>query len=414
MVDPAILAETGPKTTFDIEWFLGTTAGGEGTRKNYRHLLERMQTLMGRPLAEATPRNVDNLKVELRQFKSGLQMVRLLRGFYQRCGRASFSPEQRFRFEQLADTAVMKLKRPRMDPNELLTPDDVVRLMNAALSLRDRALFGVLYETGCRITEALVLDWSNVTLQPATPENPEMYAIFFPKVKVSGAEHSGWVIDTAGPLKAWIEQHPTQSGPFFCTHPGDTGEREGRALTRGGAWRRLKDAARRAGIEKRVHPHSFRHARATHLLNAGWSEPRVKALLGWSPSSRMLDRYSHLNGGDVRRALLERKGFATEGAAPTFTWKESAVPAVPVKAVYGAALPRRERVPPAICPGCKASNPGQAAFCMECGAQLKTPRPEGMAALRERMSQVMRLLRDPAVIAALDKLPWNAAPSVEP
>ena len=46
----------------------------------------------------------------------------------------------------------MKSKKPRIDPSDILTPDEVNLLINAALTLRDRALFGLLYETGCRIS----------------------------------------------------------------------------------------------------------------------------------------------------------------------------------------------------------------------------------------------------------------------
>lgn len=330
---------------FDIDWFLTFSAGGESTQASYRYLLSKMEGLAGRPLASATSRDLDKLKARLRGMRSGLQHVRTLRMFYSRCASASRTPEEAFRYKQLADASVLKLKKPKLDPADILSPDEVSRVMNAALTQRDRALIGVLYECGPRISEALALDWPNVTHEEAVDGLPEMYVLWFPKVKVSGSEHQGFILDTLEALRDWLENHPhAGAGPLFCTASGER-------LTRGGAWRRVKAAARRAGVRKRVYLHAFRHARATHLLAAGWSEARVKKLLGWSPGSRQLDRYAHLTGNDVRRALLESKGLTVpKEIAPTFVYRREAVPPVPVKPVAGMAVPRPgpPTVPPEV------------------------------------------------------------------
>lgn len=322
------------KEEFDLDWFLGLGSGGEVTRGYYRQLLSKMEGMVGRPLALATTRDLDTLKAALRKMRSGLQHVRTLRMFYSRCEQASRTPDEAFRFRQLRDAAVMKEKRPRIDPGDILTPDEVNTILNAALTLRDRALFGVLYETGCRVSEGLALDWKNVTREEPGDGHPELYVLWFPRVKVSGSEHQGFVVDTVRPFKEWLANHPyAGGGPLFCTASGAR-------LTRGGAWRRLKTAAMRAGLSKPVHPHSFRHARATHLLASGWSEARVKKLLGWSPGSRQLDRYSHLSGNDVRRALLESRGFTVpKDVASVFAYSEQAIPPVTVKPVAGLAVP---------------------------------------------------------------------------
>jgi integrase len=380
--------ETSP--AFDVPWFLTFSAGGDSTRRSYRFLLGRMQGMVGRPLAEATVRELETLKAELRKLRSGLQFVRVLRMFYLRCAKASNDPAQRFRFEQLADAAVMKSKKPRMDPSDILTPDEVNLLINAALTLRDRALFGLLYETGCRISEALALNWSDVTYEPAADGRPETFVVWFRTMKITGSEHQGFVIDTAPVFKAWTEGRPNDAKAVFCTI--GKGGTYGR-LGSNGAWRRVTRAAVRAGIAKSVHPHSFRHARATHLLASGWTEARVKALLGWSPGSRMLDRYSHLTGGDVKRALLQSKGFKVpDQEAPTFTYRPEAVPASPVKALAGA-LPHAGRPFDVLCPRCQEPNPTHATYCLRCGGALGTAGIEDAA----QLDRLAALLEDPEV-----------------
>jgi site-specific recombinase XerD len=45
-------------------------------------------------------------------------------------------------------------------------------------------------------------------------------------------------------------------------------------------WHACRVAAQRAGITKRVHPHTLRHCFATHLLDAGADLPTIQKLLG--------------------------------------------------------------------------------------------------------------------------------------
>jgi len=65
---------------------------------------------------------------------------------------------------------------------------------------------------------------------------------------------------------------------------------------------KILDRARsKAGIDKPVNPHHFRHSRATVLANH-FTEAQMCEWFGWVPGSSVPGRYVHLSGRDIDRA----------------------------------------------------------------------------------------------------------------
>ena len=75
----------------------------------------------------------------------------------------------------------------------------------------------------------------------------------------------------------------------------------GRPLSRVGAWGIVKRAASRAGLRKRVSPHTLRHSFATHLLDGGADLRAVQELLGHSDVATT-QRYTHVSKDRLRTA----------------------------------------------------------------------------------------------------------------
>ncbi len=292
MVQPDA-AETGG---FGIEDYLaGCSRAVPSSIATYRKRLTTCEGLLGKPLAEATPRDLADLKTKLYNKRSGSIYGKDLKAFYTRMGH----PE-------LAALCLLKQKRGRLDRTDLLSLDEVNRLLAAAGMLRDRAALAMLWVTGQRVGAVLSLRLRDVTELPPEDGGPGL-RVFFWKVKVDGRQHVGYVFDEDGAdhIRAWIRAYPyarTADAPLFACMAG--------VGLKPDSFRDLLPVlARKAGITKRVWPHLFRHSRATYLRLAGVPPESVKMLLGWSQRSHVLeDSYEHLVTTDARDDLLRAHG----------------------------------------------------------------------------------------------------------
>lgn len=126
---------------------------------------------------------------------------------------------------------------------------------------RDRVLFSLLYNTGARVSEAIALSRSSVTLNPTR------------RVEIKGKGRKHRIVplwkSTASQLKEWLERiDAAPSTPLFPN-------RFGQPLSRSGVQRRLNAAVCTATpscptlAATRVSPHTFRHTTAMHLLQSG-------------------------------------------------------------------------------------------------------------------------------------------------
>lgn len=238
--------------------------------------------------------------------------------------------------EDMAQLCIVKQsQRDRKLPEDLLTPEDIELLINYAKNLRDKAYFAVLYESGARKGELEELQLKHIVFD----ENGAV--ITLPKGK-TGARRIRLVF-SAGYLRNWIDNHPLKLDRNSWLWASSWDEKvHVHYMT---FWGSLRLAAKRAGIEKRVNPHSFRHARATHLAR-DLTEQQLKAYLGWTASSNMAGIYVHLSGKDLDKAILKLNGIATEEE------------------------PEHKALKTIKCPRCKEIQDKKASFCFKCGIPL--------------------------------------------
>jgi len=157
-------------------------------------------------------------------------------------------------------------KRPRVLPT-VLSPEEVVRFLAAALPGRDRTLLDVAYSCGLRLKELLGLQVGDI-------DSARMVL----HIRHGKGQKERFVPLSRRMLEAlrgyWRVQRPAT-----WLFPG---VKPAAALTGGAVQRMCQRTTRRAGLSKRIHPHTLRHSFATHLLEAGVDLLSVQALLGHS------------------------------------------------------------------------------------------------------------------------------------
>jgi site-specific recombinase XerD len=80
-------------------------------------------------------------------------------------------------------------------------------------------------------------------------------------------------------------------------------------------WHACYQAAQRAGLQKRVHPHTLRHCFATHLLEAGADLRTIQLLLGHNDLKETV-RYLHLSQRHLHAAASPLDSLPLEGQSP--------------------------------------------------------------------------------------------------
>jgi integrase/recombinase XerD len=158
---------------------------------------------------------------------------------------------------------------------DVISREEVTRLLEAPderhrFYWRDRALLEFAYASGVRVSELTGLKVRDLDFE-------EGLAVVFGK----GARER--VVPVGRSALRAVDLYMREVRATLAK--GETGgcvflNARGRPLTRMGVWNILRSAVKRAGIRKRVTPHTLRHSFATHLLEGGADLASVQEMLG--------------------------------------------------------------------------------------------------------------------------------------
>ncbi len=175
-------------------------------------------------------------------------------------------------------TAQIDSPRPPKAIPRPMTTSEVDALLQAPLeretveSVRDAAMFELMYATGMRVTELVSLDLDSLHLDDSSAY-----------VRCLGKGGKERTIPVHANATRALDRYLSTARPALVKkrkQPALFVNRRSDRLTRQGFWLLLKNYGKAAGIKSHITPHTLRHSFATHLLRGGASIRDVQELLG--------------------------------------------------------------------------------------------------------------------------------------
>jgi site-specific recombinase XerD len=247
----------------------------KGTIRYYLRFVERFAQHFGKPPDKLGPEHLRSYQAYLlRERKlcpgSVEHHVAALRFFFIRT-------LHRHEFRQFLPYPKVRRKLPN-----ILSQEEVTRLINASSSLFERTLLMVLYGTGMRRAELARLKIADIDSQRMI-----LHVVDGKGHKDRDLPLSPALLETLRAYWRWLK-------PRTYLFPSRTRRDSEQPITDKTVWRTCTEAAKRAGIRKRVAPHLVRHSWATHLLEAGTDLRTIQLLLGHEDLETTA-RYLHLS-----------------------------------------------------------------------------------------------------------------------
>lgn len=193
---------------------------------------------------------------------------------------------------------IEKITAPRISKKlpGVLDVNEVEKILSAPdandkLGLRDKAMLELFYACGTRVSELI---------------NIKVNDLFFEDeiIRVFGKGSKERLIPVGSSAVKWVGEYLKKSRPLLMKKSKSENNlflnSRGSKLSRMGVWKIIDRYVKQAGIEKDVHPHTFRHSFATHLLEGGADLRAVQEMLGHADISTT-QIYTHIDRDYIKQ-----------------------------------------------------------------------------------------------------------------
>lgn len=268
------------------------------------------------------------------------------------------------------------------EDREILTRDEIKKILQVTTNLRDNCLISVLYDGGLRIGEVTNLRIKDI-----------LWDGYGCRIVANGktGKRTIRLVNSVPILKQWLNKHPFKDDPehavFICQ-----AKKFGHPLLTNGTYKIIETACIKAGIikvrlerirvsgklkkkyirigGKRVHPHIFRHTKITELANEGFNEMDLRIFSGWNKRSNMPEVYLHNTEKSVDEKMCRKSGLIN---------KEDEKKIIKERGV----------LKPRECPMCEEKNDVNNKFCFKCGQILDIKAIKDLEATKDSIVTVL-------------------------
>ncbi len=195
------------------------------------------------------------------------------------------SASLKFFYIEILGKEFSKVKIPKKDKKlpEVLSKDEVRRLIDSADNIKSRLIISLLYSSGLRVSELVNLKIEDLNLQDKTGWVRKGKGNKDRLFTISG--------NLADELKEYLQIHSKNNGYIFSKE---------KPLTTRNIQKIIKGMRNRANINKKITPHTLRHSFATHLLEQGTDIRLIQAMLGHA-SLNTTQVYTHISSEQIKK-----------------------------------------------------------------------------------------------------------------
>jgi site-specific recombinase XerD len=236
---------------------------GEKTQRYYIRIFSCFAAFLGRSPDRATAEDIRRFQIE--QHKAGMPAPAM----------NSYVASSRFSFTTTMDRPdlsrkLLRVSYPRKLPT-VLSPEEVARSLAATTCLKHRAALGVAYGAGLQVAEVAALKVVDI--------DSERMLIRVERGKGGRYRNAMLSPNLLALLRAWWREGRRQGAmlPEGWLFPG---QNPVRPISTRQLSQVVEEAAKAAGLTKRVSPHTLRHSFATHLLEPNVDIRVIQYLLG--------------------------------------------------------------------------------------------------------------------------------------
>ena len=191
----------------------------------------------------------------------------------------------KFFFKEVLKKEFSQIPLPKKERKlpDVLTKDEVRRLINSSDTLKSKLIISFLYSTGLRVSELVNLKLSDLDLTERTGWVR----------RGKGAKDRLFIMsgDLSEELRDYINERGKENNFLFSKE---------RPLTTRNIQKIVKGTTQRAGISKKTTPHTLRHSFATHLLEQGVDIRVIQTMLGHSSLSTT-QVYTHISSEQLKK-----------------------------------------------------------------------------------------------------------------
>jgi len=266
----------------------------------------------------------------------------------------------------LNEKKIRAIKAPGMDwstkkPGDMLTKEEVLTVIKACTSSRDRAIVSMLYDGSLRPVDVRQLTWAAVTFDD--------YGVMIRTAAKTGKERTIRLTFSTPYLSQWRSDYPGEPEGFvpvfvshrtYRTYGGEHVPLEMDAIVR-----LIRSLREKTGIQK-LQPSIFRPSRITHDVEDGYDASYLM-LKNWGTlKTPMLQVYAKPGAEYMTNYALEKAGIQTPGKTRE----------------------RSKALDPITCPRCSTLNPPGKKFCGQCGFTLSEEAKEQLDTTSQKLQKI--------------------------